>query len=310
MVVRVATGADEAATLTNVAGAVASQSGIYALETADAVVGYTPRILIAPGWTSQRPGGAANPVGAAMVAIAPKMRAVAVVDGPGTNETDALAYAGDYGSDRVYIVDPGVLVFEDGATAARPASAYAAGVIAFRDNQRGFWWSPSNAILGGVVGASRPVPFTLNEPDTEANRLNEAKVATVVHQDGYRLWGNRTTATDPLWAFLSVRRTADMIYESVEQSLLWAIDRPITAQTIEDVADSVQGYINQLIARGALIGGRVWIDPEKNTAVTLQAGQLYLTFDIEPPAPLERLTFEAQRNGSYYEELVADLAET
>jgi len=311
VVVRVAEGLDEAATLANVAGSVSAQTGAFALELAGSVVQQTPRILAAPGWTGQRPSAAANPVVASMLSIAGRMRAVIVADGPGTNEADALTYAGDYGSDRVYIVDPGVLVFDPvtSAPAERPASGYAAGAIAARDLSRGFWWSPSNTPLNGVIGAARPITFRINETETEANRLNEAKVATIVHQNGYRLWGNRTTATDPLWAFLPVRRTADMIYESVEQALLWAMDRPITGQTIADVRDTVQGYLNTLIARGALIGGQVWIDPEKNTAVTLQAGQLSLDFDIEPPAPLERLTFTASRNGDYYEELVATLSE-
>lgn len=99
-----------------------------------------------------------------------------------------------------------------------------------------------------------------------------------------------------------------MIYESIEDSMLWAMDRPFSKQLITDIKDSVQAYLNTLVARGALLGGSVWLDPEKNTQATLQDGQLYLSFDIEPPAPLERLTFEARRNGDYYEELVADLA--
>jgi phage tail sheath protein FI len=45
-----------------------------------------------------------------------------------------------------------------------------------------------------------------------------------------------------------------------------------------------------------------------NTQSTLKAGKLYLDFDIEPPAPLEHLTFRAHREGSYYEELVSSVA--
>jgi hypothetical protein len=70
----------------------------------------------------------------------------------------------------------------------------------------------------------------------------------------------------------------------------------------------VQGYLNELKARGAILGGKVWLDPELNTETTLKAGKLYLDFDIEPPAPLEHLTFRAHRNGAYYEELVSSVA--
>lgn len=129
-----------------------------------------------------------------------------------------------------------------------------------------------------------------------------------MRQNGFRLWGNRTCSDDPQWAFLSVVRTADMIYESIEQAHLWAMDRPFSSQLLLDIRDSVQAYLNTLVSRGALLGGRVWLDPELNSEATLKAGQLYLNFDIEPPAPLERLTFMAYRNGEYYEELVASVA--
>ncbi|MDJ0824250.1 MAG: hypothetical protein QNJ16_01980, partial [Rhodobacter sp.] len=39
---------------------------------------------------------------------------------------------------------------------------------------------------------------------SRANLLNEQEVATIVRKNGYRLWGNRSLASDPLWAFLSV----------------------------------------------------------------------------------------------------------
>ena len=148
--------------------------------------------------------------------------------------------------------------------------------------------------------------FAISDPNTESNRLNEALVATVVRSSGFRVWGNRTTSADPLWAFLPVRRTADLIYEAIERSHQWAMDRPLSAQLLLDIRDSVQAYIDRLVGLGALLGGTVWLDPELNTKATLAAGQLYLDFDIEPPAPLERLTFRAHRNGDYYEELVTD----
>ena len=96
-----------------------------------------------------------------------------------------------------------------------------------------------------------------------------------------------------------------MVYESIEAAHLWAMDRPFSAQLLLDIRDSVQAYLDILATRGAILGGRVWLDPELNTEATLKAGQLYLDFDLEPPAPLERLTFRAHRNGSYYDELVA-----
>lgn len=311
IVVRVAEGADAAETLANVVGQPTAQTGVFALPTAQTVVQQTPRILCAPGFTGSR-DGAANPVTTALIQIADRLRAVAVADGPNQTEVEALAYVQDFDSDRLYVVDPHVRVFDPvtAAVVSRPPSAYAAGAIAARDIERGFWWSPSNTALGGVVGIARPVEFHLSDTQTEANRLNEGNVATVVHQNGFRLWGNRTPTTDPLWSFLPVRRTADLIYDSIERAHLWAMDRPQSAQLIVDVRDSVQAYLDQLVSLGALLGGRVWFDPELNSPATMMAGQVYLDFDIEPPAPLERLTFRAHRNGDYYETLALEVAAT
>ncbi|MCB1397251.1 MAG: phage tail sheath subtilisin-like domain-containing protein [Rhodobacteraceae bacterium] len=310
VVVRVDEGQDDAATLANLVGDATLQTGCYALMLAGSLTGQTPRILAAPGFTAIGEPATANPAISALTAVATRLRGIVVADGPNTTEADAIAMRANHGSDRLFIVDPAVRVFDTVTSqmVTRPASGYVAGVISKRDREKGFWWSPSNQVLTGIGGTTRPIAFQINSPDTEANRLNEAEIATIVRKDGFRLWGNRSTATDPLWAFLSVRRTADMIYESIEQAHLWAMDRPFSEQLLRDIRDSVQAYLNTLIARGALLGGRVWLDPELNSEATLKAGQLYLNFDIEPPAPLERLTFMAYRNGEYYEELVGAVA--
>lgn len=310
VVIRVEAGVDEAGTLANIVGDATAMTGVWGFMAAESVLHLTPRILCAPGWTSQRPGDAANPVVVALTSIADRLRAVVVADGPNTTEADALTYRADHGSDRVFIVDPAVTVFdtETATNVVRPASGFVAGLIAATDLKKGFWWSPSNQVLGGVTGAARPVAFALSDPDTEANRLNEGEVATVVHQNGYRLWGNRSAATDTLWAFLNVRRTADMIYESIERNHLWAMDRPFSAQLVKDIEGGVREYFRTLKALGAILGGNVWLDPELNSETQLKAGKLFLNFDFEPPAPLEHLTFRAYRNGSYYDELVEEVA--
>lgn len=308
VVVRVAEGVDAAATRTAVAGVAANATGVWALLLAANTLGLTPRILAAPGFTASAAADPANPVTLALISVAERLRAVAIADGPNTTEADALADRGKYGSNRLYIVDPAVRVWDAQANAhvTRPASGFVAGALSAIDARRGFWWSPSNQVLQGVAATARPIGWAISDPDTEANRLNDAEIATIIRKDGFRLWGNRGAgeATDTLWAFLPVRRTADMIYESIENALLWAMDRPFSEQLLRDIRDSVQAYLDELTNRRAILGGRAWIDPELNTEATLKAGKLYLNFDIEPPAPLEHLTLQAHRNGDYYEELV------
>jgi phage tail sheath protein FI len=307
VVVRVEQGENAAATLANVIGDETLYAGVYGFLASASTNGQVPRILAAPGFTSGDPADGVNPVVSALLSVATRLRAVVIKDGPNTTEAAAIVDAGLYGDDRLFIVDPAVRVFDQttASSLTRPASAFVAGLLSKRDREKGFWWSPSNQEVRGITGTARPVGFAMSEPATESNRLNEAKVATIIRQNGFRLWGNRSTASDPIWAFLSVRRTADMIYESIEAAHLWAMDRPFSAQLLLDIRDSVQAYLDTLRVRGAILGGRVWLDPELNTEATLKQGKLFLDFDIEPPAPLERLTFRAHRNGVYYEELVA-----
>lgn len=309
VVVRVEQGADETATLANVLGGTngitGAYEGVHALLGAESVVGFAPRILIAPGWTHQRPNGAANPVVAELVGIAERLRAVIVADGPNTTDAAAITAAGDFGSARVYLVDPWVQIMDgDGVVTSEPASARVAGLIAKIDNDRGFWWSPSNQEINGIVGTARPVDFKLGDANSRANLLNEAKVATIIRQDGFRLWGNRSLSSDPKFAFLSVRRTADLLNDSLQRAHLWAVDRNITKTYLRDVEEGVNAYIRSLVAQGALIGGRCWADPDLNSPANIAAGKVYFNFEYTPPYPAEHITFRSILMNDYLEELV------
>ncbi len=62
VVVRVPTGADDTHTIANIVGDPALQTGLYALLTAPSLLGVTPRLIGAPGYTGQTTFGAANPL--------------------------------------------------------------------------------------------------------------------------------------------------------------------------------------------------------------------------------------------------------
>lgn len=314
VVVRVEPGATEAETLANVIGGVNAATGdyegVHAFLGAESKLGVCPRILIAPGFTSQRPEDPtnpgrklANPVVSELIGIAERLRAVIIADGPNTTDEAAIAWAGDFGSPRVYMVDPGVKKLIDGAVADAPASPCVAGLIAKSDNDRGFWWSPSNQNINGIIGTTRAVDFALGDANARANLLNEQKIATIIRQDGYRLWGNRTLSSDPKWAFLSVRRTADIINDSLLRAHLWAVDRNITKTYIQDVTEGVNAYLRHLTTIGAILGGRCWADPELNTPDQIAQGKVYFDFDFTPPYPAEHITFRSQMVQDYLTEI-------
>lgn len=310
VVVRVAEGNDDAATLANVIGGIDTNTGAYsgcwAFLGSESVNGFCPRILVAPGFTSAfGDGDTANPVVAELQGIANRLRAIVVKDGPSTTDADAVKDRQFWGSKRVYIVDPAVKIFNDnGEAVLNPNSACVAGLIARIDAERGFWWSPSNQEIYGIVGTERPIDFKLGDSSSAANLLNEQEVATIIRAEGFRLWGNRTCSSDPQWAFLSVVRTADMINESILRAHMWAVDRPITKTYLEDVVQGVNNYIQTLVARGAIINGRCWADPDLNTPSEISQGKVYFSFDFCPTYPAEHITFNSMINNGYLEEIV------
>lgn len=311
IVVRVDEGLDEAETLANIVGGVdgltGAYEGVHALAAAESVVGFAPRILCAPGWTHQRITDLANPVVAELEGIASRLRAIIVADGPNTNDADAQTYTGDWGtSGRVYVVDPWVKVLNGaGALVDQPSSGRVAGVIARTDNDRGFWHSPSNKGIFGIVGTTRPVDFKLGDTASRANLLNENNVATIIRQDGFRLWGNRVPTADPKWQFISVRRTADILHESLQRAHMWAVDRNITKTYLEDVADGVNGYIATLVELGALLGGRCFPDMDLNTAANITQGKVYFNLEFTPPYPAEHITFRSHLVDTYISEALS-----
>jgi phage tail sheath protein FI len=239
-----------------------------------------------------------------MLAIADRLRAVIIADGPNTTDADAITYAGDFGSKRVFMVDPFVTKTDPtGAGYAAPSSAAVAGLIAKSDNERGFWWSPSNQEIGGIVGTSRPIDFTMGDASARANLLNSKNVATIIRQNGYRLWGNRTLSADPKWAFLSRVRTADIINDSILRAHLWAVDRGITKTYIQDVLEGVNDYLRHLVKIGAILGGQCWADPDLNTPDQIAQGKVYFDFDFSDVSPAEHITFRSHLVNDYIKDL-------
>lgn len=286
-------------------GTTGQYKGVHSLLAANSELGITPRILISPGFTHDMPSGNANPVVSELLGIAENLRAVIIADLPNTNDTDAIDYVGDFGSARVYPIYPWVKVLDSfGAIVEEPASARVAGLIVKSDNERGFWWSPSNLVINGIVGISKPIDFVLGDVNSKANYLNENNIATIIQESGFRLWGNRTLSADPKWAFLQARRTADMINDSLLKAHLWAVDRNITKTYIEDVLEGVNNYLRHLKSIGAIIGGTAFADPELNTPDQIAQGKVSFDFDFTPPYPAEHITFRSKMTDDYLSEIV------
>ena len=287
IVVRVAEGVGEDSvdeTLLNVIGSIATDgtySGVYSFLASKSELGIAPRILCAPGFSNKE-------VVTELITVANRLRAIVVADCPTDTDANALKFITDCASSRVYAVYPKVINTKNETV---PASPYVAGVIARTDNENGFWCSPSNKTINGIVGLSKPIDFSLGDSSCRANYLNEKNIATIINQNGYKLWGNRSTINEGAYKFLCVRRTADIISDSILQAHLWAVDRNIVKNYLTDVTESVNAFLANLKSQGAILAGKCVPNKELNTAANITEGKVYFDFEFTTAYPAEQITF-------------------
>jgi phage tail sheath protein FI len=203
-------------------------------------------------------------------------------------------------SGRAVLCYPHLKVYDTATDSERlePYSQRLAGVMCAKDTEKGYWWSPSNTEIKGIVGVERELSAMINDPQSEVNLLNEVGITTLFNTfgTGIRTWGNRSAAwpsvTHPK-NFINVRRTADILHESVEYSMLQFIDMPINNALIDSITESVNAFIRVMVGRGALLDGKCTYDRNKNPPTEVALGHLVFDIDFMPPTPAERMTFES-----------------
>lgn len=305
VVVGVVQTADAAALTSAVIGGVTAQgqrTGLQALLDAKSSTNQTPRLIVAPGHSRTQA------VASAMEAVATKLRAVAIVDGPNSDDETAIAYSQNFGSKRVYLVDPGIKVWDTVASAEVivPASAAVAGLFARTDSEVGFWASPSNREFAEVLGTARPIEYLYGDATCRANLLNEAHVSTIIREGGFRLWGNRTLSADPKWSFVTRVRTVDMVMDAILKGHQWAVDRGITKTYVKDVTEGVAAFMRDLKAAGAVINFEVFPDPERNTATQIEEGKVYWRIRFTDVIPAENPNFLIEVTNQWLTEVLSD----
>lgn len=306
VVVRVAEGEDEEATNANVIGDTIEgrKTGLQALLAAEGQLGVRPRILGAPGLDTQ-------PVAAALAVVARKLRGFAYARALGDSVAEAILYRANFSQRELMLLFPDFLAFDTGAAATTTshAVARALGLRARIDEEVGPHKTLSNVPVEGVVGLTRDIQWDLTGDDTEAALLNAAEVTALVRTStGYRFWGNRTCADDPLFAFESTVRVAQVIADTVALGMEWAIDKPLTPALARDIVETVNGFFRQLKASGVILGATAWYDEAQNSTDSLKAGKLRIDYDYTVPPPLEDLGFHQRLTDAYFADFASQIA--
>ncbi|QTS88868.1 phage tail sheath protein [Ectopseudomonas khazarica] len=310
VVVRVADGegADDAAKAadqaTKVIGGVDDQgryTGLKALLAAEAQLGVKPRVLGVPGLDSL-------PVVQELIITAQKLRGFAYANcWDCATVSDAIAYREAFAARELMLIWPDFIEWNTASNSEHVASAAARalGLRARIDAETGWHKTLSNVAVNGVTGLSRDVHWDLQSPDTEAGLLNASEITTLIRREGFRFWGSRTCADDPLFAFENYTRTAQVLADTMAEAQFWAMDRPMHPSLVRDMVESINAKFRELIRGGYLIGGECWYDPAANDKDTLKAGKLYLDYDYTPVPPLEDLTLRQRITDRYLVDFAA-----
>ena len=396
VVVRVTEGANAAATITNIVGNSTLKTGIHAFVEAGPALGVIPRLLCAPGFTSQRetgvtaiavsnagsgytsaptvtlsggggtgatatatvsggaitgftitnPGsgytsaptvalaggggtggagtatvaGLANAVCAALPEVCAKILAHAVVDGPATTEQDAIAWRETISSSRLIPVDPAVKVFIGGTAVTRPLSPAVIGIGVRRDHEKQGrpFHSWANQPVGGIVGPSRPINFSLTDGATEGQRLlannigvllrGELGVETAIASGGFVFVGTDNAGEDDLWRFYNVTRGRDYIHLMFLRTLRFYLGRfNLTGQTIQAVLNTMSFALRDLKADGDILGYEIKFTRDQNSPEQLRQGRFTINFAAEEAPVLRYLGIQSSRYRPALDALLDDL---
>ncbi len=299
VMVRVEEGQDEQETSANVIGTVdqltGKKTGIQAFTAAETKFGVKPRIFGAPDLDTQA-------VTAALAGIAQQLRGFVYAHAHGcATKEEARMYRENFGQREVMIIWPNWQAFDVDAeeTLPLPAVAKALGHRARLDQEIGWHKTLSNMPVNGVTGITQDLSWDLQDPNTDAGYLNEADVTTLIRKEGFRFWGSRTCSADPLFAFESYTRTAQVLADTIAEAHFWAIDKPMHPSLVRDIIEGVNAKFRELIRRGYILGGSAWFDAEINTPEVLKSGKLYIDYDYTPVPPLENLMFQQRITDRY-----------
>lgn len=290
VIVRVAPDDDPAIEESNVLGDVVDglYTGVQALLNAESRTGQRPRILGAPALDTPA-------INQSLIVIAQRLRAFPYFAPDGDNVSDNIVDRGNYGQREGMLIWPNWDNDFDGDAVAR-----AMGLRARLDEELGWHYSLSNHAVNGVTGISKDITFDLLDPSTDAGLLNDNQITTLVRNNGFRYWGNRTPSDLPEFAFEVAVRTSHALQEIIAEVMQPFMDNPINVSLIKDILETINAKFRQLVLDERIVGAQAFFDADDNEPSALSQGRPKFRLEYTPAAPMENPQIDLIITDFYY----------
>ena len=111
--------------------------------------------------------------------------------------------------------------------------------------------------------------------------------------------------TDVKDYFISVSRMFGWVANSVILTYWSKIDKRLDRRLIDNIADSLNIWLNGLVSEEKLLGGRVEFRESENSQVALMAGKAVFHIFMTPASPAQEIEFVLEYDVEYTSALFA-----
>ena len=176
---------------------------------------------------------------------------------------------------------------------ALPPSGFVCGIYARNDNTKGVAKSPGNEVVRGALRFQTEISFAeqeiLNPKGVNCLRFFPGR--------GNRLWGARTTSSDPEWKYVGPRRYFLYLERSIDRSTQWAVFENNGPSLWANVRETVTSFLYNEWRSNSLLGSTpeeayfVRCDRTTMTQNDLDNGRMICLIGVSVLKPAEFVVF-------------------
>lgn len=150
--------------------------------------------------------------------------------------------------------------------------------------------SPSNELVNASAAILEDGTEVVLD-NGQAALVNSYGIVTAVNDNGWRAWGNNTSAypgnTDPKDRWIACRRMMSWYRNHFILTYKSKVDDPISYRLIEAIVDSENMYLNSLKSTGSIAGGNISFNESENPITNILNGEIHFYTKIAFWTPAE-----------------------